>query len=127
VELTVPNLLNLAEIKKRRQALGLTLTQAAIAAGWNDRGRTTWHDIEVGRRQNITLGGTLVDVALKHIGTLTKLEHLGLGNTKIAGPGLKQLAGLSNLRQLSLGSNRDLSPAAIGELQKALPKCMINR
>jgi DNA-binding Xre family transcriptional regulator len=55
LELTVPNLLNLAEIKKRRQALGLTLTEAAIAAGWNDRGRTTWHDIEVGRRQNITL------------------------------------------------------------------------
>ena len=51
----MPNLLNLAEIKKRRQALGLTLTQAGIAAGWNDKGRTTWHDIEVGRRQNITL------------------------------------------------------------------------
>ena len=51
----MPNLLNLVEIKKRRQALGLTLTQAAIAAGWKDKGRTTWHDIEVGRRQNITL------------------------------------------------------------------------
>ena len=51
----MPNLLNVAEIKKRRQALGLTLTQAAIDAGWNDNGRTTWHDIEVGRRQNITL------------------------------------------------------------------------
>jgi DNA-binding Xre family transcriptional regulator len=55
VELIVPNLLNLVEIKARRQALGLTLTQAAIAAGWKDKGRTTWHDIEVGRRQNITL------------------------------------------------------------------------
>jgi transcriptional regulator with XRE-family HTH domain len=51
----VPNLLNLAEIKKRRQSLGLTLTEAAIDAGWNDKGRTTWHDIEAGRRQNITL------------------------------------------------------------------------
>ena len=51
----MPNLLNLAEIKKRRQVLGLTLTQAAIDAGWKDKGRTTWHDIEVGRRQNITL------------------------------------------------------------------------
>ena len=51
----MPNLLNLAEIKKRRRALGLTLTEAAIDAGWNEKGRTTWHDIEVGRRQNITL------------------------------------------------------------------------
>jgi DNA-binding Xre family transcriptional regulator len=51
----MPNLLNLAEIKKRRQTLGLTLTKAAIAAGWKDKGRTTWHDIEAGRRQNITL------------------------------------------------------------------------
>ena len=51
----MPNLLNLSEIKKRRQTLGLTLTEAAIAAGWNDKGRTTWHDIEVGRRQNIAL------------------------------------------------------------------------
>jgi DNA-binding Xre family transcriptional regulator len=55
VELTVPNLLNLAEIKKRRKVLGLTLTEAAIDAGWNDKRRTTWHDIEAGRRQNITL------------------------------------------------------------------------
>jgi hypothetical protein len=53
--IAVPNLLNVVEIKKRRQDLGLTLSQAAIDAGWNERGRTMWHDIEVGRRQNITL------------------------------------------------------------------------
>jgi hypothetical protein len=51
VELTVPNL---AEIKKRRQALGLTLTEAAIDAGWNDKGRTTWHDVEVGARTSFS-------------------------------------------------------------------------
>ncbi len=50
------------KIKKRRQAKGWTLTQAAEAARWGRWGFTRWHDIEAGRRRNLTLD-TLAAIA----------------------------------------------------------------
>ena len=44
-----------AKIKQRRLKLGYSLTDAAVAAGWGKVGRTRWHDIEAGRRNNLTM------------------------------------------------------------------------
>ena len=46
-------LLNLGAMKTLREAKGLTLSQAAEAAGLG--GPSRWRDIESGRRQNVTL------------------------------------------------------------------------
>lgn len=48
-------MINREEIKKRRQDRGLSLSEAAIAAGWGEMGRTRWHDIEAGRREDIRI------------------------------------------------------------------------
>ncbi len=43
------------KIKSKRKQLGLTLSDAAIKAGWGKYGFTRWHDIEAGRRTNLTM------------------------------------------------------------------------
>ena len=48
-------MINAQEIKRRREALGLSLADAATSAGWGASGRTRWHDIEVGRRKSLEL------------------------------------------------------------------------
>jgi transcriptional regulator with XRE-family HTH domain len=55
-------MLNLTYIRSRREALDLSLADAARLAGWGVKARTRWHDIESGRAPNPTLK-TLLDMA----------------------------------------------------------------
>lgn len=56
------DMLNLPHIKSRREALDLSLADAARLAGWGIKARGHWYDIESGRAPNPTLK-TLLDMA----------------------------------------------------------------
>ena len=58
---------------------------------------------------------------------LTRLEWLYLGHTQITDAGLVHLARLTKLRYLSLKPNPQITDTCVKKLQKALPKCMIER
>lgn len=68
----------------------------------------------------------VTDAGLVHLAGLSRLEELSLTHTQVTGPGLVQLSGLTKLDYLYLYSNR-IPPDGIDEIQKALPKCRINR
>ena len=68
----------------------------------------------------------ITDAGLVHLARLSSLEELSLTHTQVTGPGLAHLSGLTKLDFLYLYST-GISPAGIDELQKALPKCRINR
>jgi hypothetical protein len=54
------------------------------------------------------------------------LRRLDLNGTKVTDAGLKELAGLKNLKLLFL-FDAPVTPAGIAELKKALPGCKIVR
>ena len=68
----------------------------------------------------------ITDAGLAHLAGLASLEELSRTRTQVTGPGLVQLSGLTKLNFLYLYSTR-VSPASVDEIQKALPKCRINR
>jgi Leucine-rich repeat (LRR) protein len=95
-------------------------------------------------------GQDVTDAHLAHLKDLTNLTRLHLENTKITDKGLEQLKGLTNLEYLNLyGDNitdaglvhlegmkklknlylwqTKVTDAGAAKLQKALPKCDINR
>ena len=55
-------MLNGDEIRKRREARGLSLREAAEEAGWGRMGFARWQRLEKGRQKNPELD-TLLDVA----------------------------------------------------------------
>ncbi len=57
------------KIKSKRKQLRLTLAEAAIKAGWGKGGLTRWHDIEAGRRTNLTMN--TIDAIAKALGCVT--------------------------------------------------------
>ena len=95
----------------------------------------------------------VTDASMKELAVFKNLETLNLALTRITGTGLKDLAGLEKLRTLELSTATDgglkaiatlknltslkiatipsyrakVSDAGIAELQKALPKCKIER
>jgi len=68
----------------------------------------------------------ITDAGLAHIAGLKSLEELSLTNTQVTGAGLVQLAGLTKLQFLYLYSNHE-APIDTDDLQRALPRCCINR
>lgn len=66
------------------------------------------------------------DAGLAHLAALKNLKELSLTDTKVTGAGLVHLSGLTNLNFLYLYTKRD-APLDAAQLQKALPKCCINR
>lgn len=68
----------------------------------------------------------ITDAGLVHLAGLDNLEELSLTHTQVTGPGLAQLSSLTNLHFLYLYST-GIPPAKVDELQKALPRCCINR
>lgn len=68
----------------------------------------------------------ITDAGLVHLAGLASLERLSLAHTQVTGPGLLQLSGLTKLDYLYLYSTR-IPPDGVEEIQKALPKCRINR
>jgi hypothetical protein len=101
--------------------------------------------------RTLSLGFTQVsDAGLKEVAGLTRLEWLDLGHTRITDAGLKELAALAKLKELHLYetvvSNAGLkhlvslrqlerldlkgtkvTDAGVKELQRALPKCQVER
>jgi len=55
------SMLNLTYIRSRREALDLSLADAARLAGWGEKARGHWYDIESGRAHNPTLK-TMLDM-----------------------------------------------------------------
>lgn len=55
-------MLDLDYIRSRRDSLGLSFAEAAKLAGWGEKARGHWYDIESGRAPNPTLK-TLVEMA----------------------------------------------------------------
>jgi Leucine-rich repeat (LRR) protein len=68
----------------------------------------------------------ITDAGLAHLAALKNLKELSLTDTKVTSAGLAQLSGLTNLSFLYLYSKRE-EPMDAAQLQKALPRCCINR
>jgi internalin A len=68
----------------------------------------------------------ITDVGMKELAGLKQLQLLDLGNTKITDKGLKELVNLKRLEKLALDGTQVMD-AGVAELQKALPKCKIDR
>lgn len=66
------------------------------------------------------------DAAVSYITQIPTLEFLHLGKTAITDEGLEELKSLPQLKDLIL-TNTGLSPVAVEQLQKALPKTKISR
>jgi internalin A len=62
----------------------------------------------------------VTDEALSHIGKLTGLRELEMGDAPITSAGVKQLQGLKSLTHLGLGWTKDVADAAVPDLV-ALP------
>jgi hypothetical protein len=68
----------------------------------------------------------ITDDDLKYLESLKELRWLSLDNTQITDDGLKHLASLTELRVLYL-THTQVTDNGIADLQKALPKCKIER
>ncbi len=68
----------------------------------------------------------MTDAGLKELAPLKNLTTLNLGGTKVTDDGLKELAALKNLSELYLLGTK-VTDDGVKELQKALPKCKIDR
>jgi hypothetical protein len=66
------------------------------------------------------------DRGLKDLAGLTQLQQLDLGDCKITDTGLKELVSLKRLETLLLDGTQ-VTDKGVAELQKALPKCKIDR
>jgi hypothetical protein len=55
-----------------------------------------------------------------------RLESLGLGNTQVSDKGLKNLAGLTELRVLNVVNTR-VSDEGVTRLRRELPDCIIRK
>jgi hypothetical protein len=66
----------------------------------------------------------VTDAGLKEVARLKNLQELSLYATRVTDMGLKELAGLTNLRALDL-SKAKVTGAGLKELRKALPGCTI--
>ena len=76
---------------------------------------------------NIVLDDTSVtDAGLEHLKSLNHLWALSLKNTKITDAGLEHLKAMSSLSRLCLAGTATTSEG-IKKLQRALPKCKIER
>jgi DNA-binding PadR family transcriptional regulator len=78
------------------------------------------------------MGTKITDAGLKEVAKLQQLTWLDLrnaneGTTQITDAGLKELAKLQQLTKLDLSGCEQITDAGVAELQKALPKCEINR
>src|SRR5262249_13402139 len=76
----------------------------------------------------LKLGFTEVtNAALDSVKDMKKLEDLDIYRTKVTGAGLEKLEGVLWLKRLVVAESDDLPAADVDKLQKALPKCKIER
>lgn len=61
-----------------------------------------------------------------HLGGLTNLEKLHLGETRVSDAGLGNLRGLAGLRWLCV-KNSQVTDEGVNSLRQSLPKCKIER
>ncbi len=77
---------------------------------------------------NLSYCAGVTDAGLAHLEGFTGLRQLFLrGCANITDAGLRHLRGLDTLRTLDLSDCPQLTPAAVAVLQKALPKCKVQR
>jgi hypothetical protein len=75
---------------------------------------------------NTQIDTQITDQGLRHLSALREVEVLVLQGSNISDEGLKHLEGLTSLRKLWLICPR-VTPEGVGNLQRALPKCTIQR
>jgi internalin A len=76
----------------------------------------------------LSLSGTHVtDAGTKELAVLTELEELWLDGTAVTDAGLRHLERLNKLEFLYLNNCPGVTDEGVARLQKALPKCKINR
>jgi hypothetical protein len=68
----------------------------------------------------------VTDSGLKELAGLQELRELSLRFSPITDVGLKELVGLKSLRKVEIGETK-VTDAGVAELQKALPDCKIER
>ena len=84
-------------------------------------------DESFGNVNSVQLNGTQVtDFSLANLTDLNRIKVLYLNDTQVTDAGLKHLAGLKGLTHLDLDKTQ-VTDAGVAELQKALPKCVIQR
>ena len=66
----------------------------------------------------------ITDAGLEQLKDLTKLQWLHLSNTQITDVGLEHLKGLTELQEIGLDGTQ-ITDVAVVELEKVLPKCVI--
>ena len=72
------------------------------------------------------MGSKVSDAGLQHLKGLTQLQRLDLEGTQVSDAGLKDLAGLAQLQTLGLKHTK-VTDEGVAKLQRALPKCKIQR
>ncbi len=72
-------------------------------------------------------GMRITDRGLQTVSELRELNWLGLTGTAITDKGLHHLESVSNLRTLFLANCPNVTDEAVARLQRALPKCQIER
>jgi eukaryotic-like serine/threonine-protein kinase len=76
----------------------------------------------------LNLSNTRVtDNGLRLVSDFRELQILGLAGTAVTDEGLRHIESWSNLRFLSLHQCPNTTDAGVARLQKALPKCQIER
>jgi hypothetical protein len=68
----------------------------------------------------------VADAGLEHLKGLTQLQDLRLQWTEVTDAGLVHLNGLTKLKWLDMNATK-VTDAGVKDLQKALPKCKIER
>ena len=68
----------------------------------------------------------ITDAGLKNVESLTNVQYMMLGLTQITDAGLDHLKGLTKLERLDLKGTR-VTEDGVARLQRALPRCKINK
>jgi hypothetical protein len=98
---------------------GLKIKELEVKAA-RDLPPGTW----ILRSINLSQNMQVTDAGLKELAGLTKLRELKLDNTQVTDAGLKELAGLIQLIHLDL-RNTTVTDTGVAELKQALPGCEI--
>lgn len=108
-------------IKNFPQLETLTLFLSAVS---NENLKTVG-ELKKLKALNISNTKKFGDEGMKYLGKLPAIEFIHLQSTAISDEGLSHLAGLKTLTRV-LVTGRNVTPAGVEKLQRALPKCQVN-
>ena len=111
--------------------LGIDFFHDAFAVSYLDDVLGDEHIATISNLQEVVilhLNNThLTDNGMKHLERMKKVQSFIINSSDITDKGLNYLKSMSSLKYLSLGEHTKVTDAGVAELQKALPKCKIER